>query len=156
VPLPHLHHGNSKLSRSSQIDKQTIRSQNDDKISPESGEIVDHGGCDCVDLEKWPRFFSNMSRKLEGSAGSKSQNGKMNFNIYSIASFHSSAISLSNNTIVGGDLKVGCEVYGLANIHNGSPYAVNNYSMASGSLTTGGHLLIMELLQFGVQAQQVY
>ncbi len=36
--------------------------------------------CDCVDLEKWPRFLSNVSRKLEGYAGPKSQNGKINFN----------------------------------------------------------------------------
>ncbi len=31
--------------------------------------------------------MSNVSRKLEGSAGPKSQNGKINFNIYSIAIF---------------------------------------------------------------------
>ena len=43
---------------------------------------------------------------------------------------------MNRNTIVGGgDLKVG---YALANIHNGSPYAVTNNYMASGSLTTGG------------------
>jgi hypothetical protein len=68
------------------------------------------------------------------SAGNLSCAGNLNIG-NTIASFDSSATSLNKNTIVGGNLKVG---YGLANIHNGSPYAVINNFMASGSLTTGG------------------
>ncbi len=36
---------------------------------------------------KWPRFLSNVSRKLEGSASPKSQNGKWIFNICSSVKF---------------------------------------------------------------------
>jgi hypothetical protein len=53
-----------------------------------------------------------------------------------IASLNSSAISLNKYTIVGVDFKAGS--YRLANIHNGSPYAVNKNYMASGSLPIGG------------------
>jgi hypothetical protein len=66
--------------------------------------------------------------------GNASCTGNLNIG-NTIASFNSSAISLNKNTIVGGDLKVG---YGLANIHNGSLYAVIANFMASGSLTIGG------------------
>jgi hypothetical protein len=57
-------------------------------------EIGGNRDCDCVDLEKWPRFLS--------SAGPKSQNGKMNFNeVYqysnSILSFNSTCVLRSEN-----------------------------------------------------------
>ncbi len=54
------------------------------------------------------------------SAGNVSCAGNLNIG--------NSTISLNKDTIVGGDLKVG---YGLANIHNGSPYAVINNFMTS-------------------------
>jgi ribosomal protein L29 len=62
-----------------------------DSITKSWQKITEIGGnrdCGCVDLEKWPRFLSNyVSRKLKGSARPKSQNGEMNFNIYSISIF---------------------------------------------------------------------
>ena len=59
-----------------------------------------------MDLEKWPRFLSNVSRKLEGSAGPKSQNGKMNFNevyqyLNSILSFNSTCALRCENRHFG-------------------------------------------------------
>ena len=61
-------------------------------------EIGGNRDCDCVDLEKWPRFLSNVSRKLEGSAGPKSQNGKMNFN--EVYQYSNSILSLNSTCVL--------------------------------------------------------
>jgi hypothetical protein len=51
-----------------------------------------------------------------------------------IATLNTNAISLNKQTIITGNFKN----VGIANIHNGSPYAAINNNMASGSLTIGG------------------
>ena len=61
--------------KSSRIDKQQIQSQNHGQLSPISEEIVNAS----VSIsKKWPRSLTNVSKKLEGSASPKSQNGRQN------------------------------------------------------------------------------
>ena len=61
--------------KSSRVDKQQIQSQNHGQLSPISEEIVNA----IVSIsKKWPRSLSNVSKKLEGSASPKSQNGRQN------------------------------------------------------------------------------